>query len=351
MQPYFSFQWHITDECDQRCKHCYIFAENEGKALDRMSREQMDVVFANCLEFCEAYGRRPYFYLTGGDPILHPDFWSLLEKFKENEIPFTIMGNPFHLDDDVSKRLKDCGCVRYQLSIDGKEETHDWFRKPGSFKTTLEKIPVLNRAGIRSIVMTTVSGKNIDEVPAIIEAVVAAGVKVYAFARYCPTGEEKEISISPARYRKLLEDCDKIFCRYEASACETYFNRKDHLWTLFDYEKGRFQIPDDFEPELIYGGCNCGNGHLTILPTGEVYACRRVQDSKVGNAFDDRLKDLWTGNMEVYREYGSFRKCSKCKLLSWCRGCPAVAASTNKGDFYAADPQCWAESVEGLLRD
>lgn len=24
MKPYFSFQWHITDECDQRCKHCYI---------------------------------------------------------------------------------------------------------------------------------------------------------------------------------------------------------------------------------------------------------------------------------------------------------------------------------------
>ena len=26
MKQYFSFQWHITDECDQRCKHCYIFS-------------------------------------------------------------------------------------------------------------------------------------------------------------------------------------------------------------------------------------------------------------------------------------------------------------------------------------
>ena len=25
-KSYFSFQWHITDECDQRCKHCYIFS-------------------------------------------------------------------------------------------------------------------------------------------------------------------------------------------------------------------------------------------------------------------------------------------------------------------------------------
>lgn len=36
MKQYFAFQWHITDECDQRCKHCYIFSENNCKALDSM---------------------------------------------------------------------------------------------------------------------------------------------------------------------------------------------------------------------------------------------------------------------------------------------------------------------------
>ena len=41
MKQYFSFQWHITDDCDQRCKHCYIFSENCHKKLDSMSWEQM----------------------------------------------------------------------------------------------------------------------------------------------------------------------------------------------------------------------------------------------------------------------------------------------------------------------
>ena len=41
MKQYFSFQWHITDACDQRCKHCYIFSENTCKQLDSMSWEQM----------------------------------------------------------------------------------------------------------------------------------------------------------------------------------------------------------------------------------------------------------------------------------------------------------------------
>jgi len=107
--------------------------------------------------------------------------------------------------------------------------------------------------------------------------------------------------------------------------CETYFNKKDHLWTLYEYETGEFKIPENAEKGMIYGGCNCGNCHLTILPSGDVYACRRVAESKVGNVFEDRLADLWVTSVENYREYEKFGKCSKCRLLAWCRGCPAVA--------------------------
>ena len=84
---------------------------------------------------------------------------------------FTIVGNPFHLTDEVCRRLKGFGCEKYQLSLDGMRETHDWFRKPGSFDCTLEKIAVIKKAGIRAAVMTTVSGANIEEVPEIIDAV------------------------------------------------------------------------------------------------------------------------------------------------------------------------------------
>ena len=279
MKQYFAFQWHITDDCDQRCKHCYIFSEDNCKKLDSMTWEQMKDTFYNCLDFCRVYDRLPYFYITGGDPILHPDFWRLLELMKEKEIPFTILGNPFHLS---------------------------------------------------------------DQVPDIIDAVVEAGADVFAFARYCPTSEEKDVGIEPLRYRQLLADCDKKFKEYEAAGCRTYFSKKDHLWTLYEYETGELQIPADAREGMIYGGCNCGNCHLTILPNGDIYACRRVQNSRVGNVFTDRLADVWVCQMEQYRDYTKFEKCSRCELLAWCRGCPAVASGRN-GNFYAADPQCWKE--------
>ena len=343
VKPSFAFQWHITDVCDQRCKHCYIFSEDECKQLDSMTWPQLEDTFFNCLDFCEVYGRTPHFYITGGDPILHPDFWRLLELLHGHGAAFTVMGNPFHLTDEACARMKALGCAKYQLSLDGMEATHDWFRKPGSFRATLDAIDVVNRAGLTSVVMTTVSAANIDEVPAVIDTVAAHDVGMYAFARYCPTSDEKDVGVTPERYRQLLADCDAAFKRHAAAGCRTFFNKKDHLWTLYDYETGTFTPPADARPGMVYGGCNCGNCHLTILPTGEVYACRRVEGSCVGNTLEDRLADVWVCGMEAYRNFAAFEKCARCELGAWCRGCPAVATGVSGGDFYAEDPQCWKE--------
>ena len=345
MKQYFSFQWHITDECDQRCKHCYIFSGEGKRCLDSMTWDEMTETLANIEDFCAVYDRLPYIYLTGGDPILHPDFWRLLELFHEKSIPFTIMGNPFHLNDQVCRELRFYGCKKYQLSLDGLRETHDWFRKPGSFDCTLEKIGCINRAGIKSVIMTTVSATNRMEVPGIIDAVVKAGVDIFAFSRYVPTGGEVDTSMSPGEYRELLSICDRKFKEYEAEGCKTYFNKKDHLWTLYEYETGEFKIPENAVEGMIYGGCNCGNCHITITPSGDVFACRRVAGSRVGSVFEDRLADIWVCDMERYRQFEKFEKCSKCELMPYCRGCPAVANGTS-GSFYAPDPQCWKEIRE-----
>ena len=51
MKPYFAFQWHITDTCDQRCKHCYILpsiAKHNNVVLCRLrsSRQSHYVALA-----------------------------------------------------------------------------------------------------------------------------------------------------------------------------------------------------------------------------------------------------------------------------------------------------------------
>jgi len=39
---YFAFQWHITEACDQRCKHCYIYALGSHAKFKEMTVADMD---------------------------------------------------------------------------------------------------------------------------------------------------------------------------------------------------------------------------------------------------------------------------------------------------------------------
>ncbi|MDF2845858.1 MAG: Radical domain protein, partial [Herbinix sp.] len=209
-----------------------------------------------------------------------------------------------------------------------------------SFDTTIEKIKCIRNAGIKCVIMTTVSKTNIEEIPEIIDLVVENHVDIFAFARYCPTSLEKSAHIEPNEYKEFLEVVWKKFEEYRDS--DTTFNLKDHLWTLFLYEKRLFNIPEGLDEKKIYDGCNCANCHMTILPNGDVYACRRME-SLIGNAFSESMKDIFLGEkMDKYREYDKFEKCSKCELLRFCRGCLAVAYGYTHNS-YAADPQCWKE--------
>ena len=339
---YFAFQWHITDECDQRCKHCYIFSEGHPK-MTEMPWERMLSVLDNIESMCKKMNRLPYLYITGGDPILHSQFWDFLEVVHQKGIAFAIMGNPFHLTDEVCRRLENLGCRKYQLSIDGMKATHDYFRKPGSFDATIAAIPIIRNAGMHCAIMTTVSATNIGEIPEIIDLVVENNVDIYAFARYCPTAQDKATKknwhIEPSDYQRFLEKCWDKFTAYKDS--ETTFNLKDHLWTLFLYEKGLFKIPDGLDSNTIYDGCNCGNCHFTITAEGRLMACRRFE-SYVGTVDEDMYSVFNGAPTDSYRQHEKFIKCSKCELLRFCRGCPAVAFGYT-GDFYAADPQCWKE--------
>lgn len=338
MKKYFSFQWHITDSCDQRCKHCYIFSDNRKTKLYELSLEELKNVLNNCIDMCNRLNRVPFFAITGGDPILHKDFWNFAKLLKENNIRFSILGNPFHLNSEVCQKLFEYGCEKYQMSIDGMRETHDFIRKKGSFDVTLSKIPILKKAGITSSIMTTVSKTNISEIPSIIDIVVENNVDSFAFARYCPVNGEENLLVSPEEYHQLLKECWNKYQQYIDSG--TSFALKDHLWTLFLYEQGLFKIDPTLDEDTIYEGCNCGSGHLTILSDGQVYACRRME-SPVGNALKESMYDIFLSEkMDEYRQLDKFNKCSKCELLRFCRGCPAVAHGI-KNDMYADDPQCW----------
>lgn len=336
--PKFSLQWHITNRCDQRCKHCYIYSGNTDVPCTEMDIKELKDIFYDFVDTCHRMRRNPSFVITGGDPLLYPQIWEFLEIFKKNGIHFIILGNPFHLSESVAARLYELGCTGYQMSLDGLRNTHDSIRMPGSYDETLEKIPIINASGMRSSIMTTVSKTNIDEIPELVEVVHKYHVSSFGFNRYCPSANDTNLLPTALEYKDFLDRMWTEFSRFKDS--NTHFILKDHLWKLFLYEKGLFNT--NYEDNIILDGCHCGITHMTVLPDGKVYACRR-SDTLVGLVPEQSLYNIFFGHeMDNYREYEKFEKCGKCELLRFCRGCPSVAKCMS-GSFYSPDPQCWKD--------
>jgi radical SAM/SPASM domain protein of ACGX system len=336
MEHPFGLQWHITNRCDQRCKHCYIFnASGDRVATSEFSSAEACRLVDNFTTFCSQMGRKPFITITGGDPLLYPNLWEALEYIQSKGIKFSILGNPFHLTEMTAARLKSLGCTSYQMSLDGLENTHDAIRMTGSFRATVDKIAILKDVGIRANIMTTVSGMNYQDIPSLLETIVSAGVSVFAFARYCPTHSDVDFNLSPEEYRLFLVEMWENF-QYHAHSGTT-FTLKDHLWTLLLYEMGLFEP----RPEhVVFEGCGCANAHMTVLEDGTVYACRRFE-SPVGNALTSDFRSIFLGEqMARYRDIHQLQGCKDCELLYHCRGCHAVSAGST-GDFFQRDPQCW----------
>ena len=337
------YQWHITDECDQRCKHCYLFAEDAQRPCTTMPFDELMRVLDEVEGCCARRHMLPSFVVTGGDPILHPRFWDLAEELHRRGFLWAIMGNPFHLDDAVCRRLHELGCVRYQLSLDGLRPFHDSLRKPGSFDATMAAIRPLKDNGILVQMMATASRQNLSDILACMDLVVERGVDYFAFARYCATSPDKAAALypTPEEYRAFLLAYYEKRRRLMQAGARCEFRLKEHLFRLLRYELGEFEVPafSRERPDVICDGCHLGS-RATIASNGDLLACRRMT-SVVGNIATSHLSDVEDGAaMRAYRRVDAIRGCADCKLLMWCRGCRAVGFNVT-GDLQAADPMCW----------
>lgn len=345
-QKEFGIQWHITTNCGSQCKHCYMFQseyfqeekENELDLTDAMK------VIDSLLEFCRVTKTHPHIAFTGGDPLLRLDFFKILEYIERKrregiDFSLRILGNPYLLTHSVIKDLERFGIEKYQISLDGLKKTHDSLRKEGSFDESLRAFDLLRDSKIISLCMFSLSKLNSGELKEVMTLAVDHKINVFAFARVVPFGQMKgENVFSPLEYRDFLAEIYAHQLNLTKRGVTTRFAFKDHLWKLFLYEKGEYQITKS--TNQVVNGCGMGINNLSVLADGTVYACRRFI-SPVGKLPQQNITQIFLGKkLNRYRQIKKLEKCSKCELLNYCRGCPAVAWGIN-GSYKAIDPQCW----------
>ncbi len=185
---------HLLDRCNLLCKHCYLDASPSRDTflpLDWVVRSLEEAESLNVATI----------YLTGGEPFLYPQLPEVLDSAaQQRDFGLYVATNGMLIGAKEAALLKDSR-ARAQVSIDGPEAYHDWFRgADGAFRSARSGIEQLLVAGVPVTVVTTLCQDNLKWLPWMAEWAAGMGVGGISVQPLVQLGRGSHI-----RNRKLTE--------------------------------------------------------------------------------------------------------------------------------------------------
>ncbi len=325
--PAFTLQWHITQACDLHCRHCY---DRSARAATTLG--QGIAVLDQLYDFCcdhHVYGQVTF---TGGNPFLSPHFFRLYREAIERGFLTAVLGNPVEraaLEKLVAIRPPEF----YQVSLEGLPAHNDHIRGRGHFQRVMDFLGLLRELDIYSMVMLTLTRANLDQVLPLAEHL-KGKTDLFTFNRLAMVGEGAALaSVDPADYPGFLERFN------QAAAGNPALSLKDNLFNLLLHRQHK----------PLRGGCTgygCGAAFnfVSLLPDGEVHACRKFP-SLIGNIHTDSLSDIYHSRQASRYRQGS-SGCRECTIRPSCGGCLAVSHGFGLDVLTDIDPYCFLRGVK-----
>jgi radical SAM protein with 4Fe4S-binding SPASM domain len=148
--------WELTRRCNMQCLHC---GSRAGTAHDN------ELTTEEGLRLCDALVDLGCEVLTlsGGEPLIHPDFHIFAERLLAGGVRTYLITNGFFIEEKI-ERIVSSGIRRVGISIDGCEEHHNYIRQnPESYSRALRGARLLIGKGISVGAVTHVSRVNFDD--------------------------------------------------------------------------------------------------------------------------------------------------------------------------------------------
>ncbi|MBI5014372.1 MAG: radical SAM protein [Deltaproteobacteria bacterium] len=297
--------------CNLSCDHCYVEGGTSAGASP-----PLDAVRRLLSEFAEVGGSE--FCLTGGEPLLRPD-WLEVVAFA-GSLPgceqVTLQTNATLLGPAEARGLAALRCPQLvvQVSLEGATaEAHDLVRGPGRFAAASRGLAALAEAGLagQTAVAFTEMRHNLDQLPALFEWLERLGVGRVTSASVTPhgraSGSPRILPPEPHQYRELL-------MRYRDDAA---FRRRC-------CERGQVTALQWWKGREFAGGSVCSLLQNPYLSTdGRLYPCPLLHAPEFAAeaAWDVPLATLLAQTAERWGELQR-RSETRPEALTACRSCP-----------------------------
>lgn len=185
----FYFQWHVTERCNWKCKHCY----QSGTPAPELPLQDLLRIAAMMEDASSKWGKVSSLSLTGGEPFLRAAELDALASFFDQSDHFAyydILTNGSLITDAEAESLaRRSKLRRVQVSLEGASATsNDDIRGKGAFEKTLNAIRILRSKDIEISVMMTLTKKNKDEIEQLARLLGEEGVTALSLERFVPEG-------------------------------------------------------------------------------------------------------------------------------------------------------------------
>lgn len=312
-----SVQIEVSNKCNERCIHCYIPHELKVTNID-------ENLFESILRQCQELGVLTL-VLTGGEPMIHPNFVKFLKKLSKFDFEVKVLSNLTYLNDDIIKALKSTTCSGVQASLYSMQpEVHDAITgKKGSFEQTVASIKRLHQEGIPVQVSCVVMKKNKDSFEDVINWASSLGITVtldyILMGRYDGTTSNLEQRLSISEVEEIIKNVIKNNEAYRNEILSADIN----------------SLTQGINEDNAI--CNVCRSTIGISANGRVYPCVGWQGNVIGDLRETSLEEIWLSSPKVCElrnlSKKDFPKCKDCDCKAFCSMCLVRNANENDGDY------------------
>ena len=328
----------LTRACNLSCGHCFVDIWKQ-RDPDELSLEQIDALFADLARM-----GAPIVILAGGEPMLRPDFFEIVEAGGAHGLDLALCTNATLIDENKARRLVEGPMRWFSVSLDGPDaETHDALRGPGRFDHALRGVRHLVEAGADTVKLrATVTGENAHTLPGFAQVAMDTGahrvvVKPYRHTATHRGTETNALYLSRGAYRRATDACA---AGWPADA------------PPLEVDDGMPEGPPDWTKVIPRFGCVGGTTHASVLYDGRVVACDAVQDEGDWTLHTHSFRDAWrrAPTIASWRDLEGNESCrTSCDNGPVCKGGCRARALGMGGSLDDPDPwsYCADEDAPG----
>lgn len=312
----FAGSFELTPRCTLNCKMCYV----HKSSLDKSAiAEEKDTAFWLGLAKDARDAGMLMLLLTGGEPMLRPDFDEIYRECKKLGLLVSVNTNATLIDEDKLRLFSEYPPHKVSVTLYGASpETYGSLcGNPSAYQRVVDSIYELKKAGVNLKLNYSITPDNVADIPAVTAFIKELGVPAlaasYMFGSVRNCGEA---------YRLSAEDAARAQFEW-------------HRGLLGDEEFARrigSDVPPESGGELCSQRISCRAGLSTFWVTwqGEMTPCGMMSAPSVPVT---DFNDAWLATRKARENIYLPAECSGCKHKKKCDMCAAVSlGETGRSD-------------------